>query len=187
MINPWYIFMFELPSVCTWKKDNIWRQLILIVFLTDVPKPVTTLVGRFLPVPAKVNLITQVSHVLTKQQQLGIIVLKFWWSRLEFLRKYNYPPFKGPQWTIYQVFSPVPTVTGLGGVGLSKTRLFVPLWNGLSSPGPSDHPPPVGWTCPWGPASALPPLGLESRPSSPSSVWWECFFKIYNRTIVCIY
>lgn len=46
---------------------------ILIAFLTDVPKPVTALVGRFLPVPAKVNLITQVSHVLTKQQ-LGIII-----------------------------------------------------------------------------------------------------------------
>lgn len=51
------------------------HQLILIVFLTDVPKPVTTLVGRFLPVPAKLNLITQqVSHVLTKNNNC---LLKF--------------------------------------------------------------------------------------------------------------
>lgn len=54
------------------------HQLILIVFLTDVPKPVTTLVGRFLPVPAKLNLITQqVSHVLTKKQlSLEILIVK---------------------------------------------------------------------------------------------------------------
>lgn len=33
-------------------------------FLTDLPKPMTTLVGRLLPVPAKLNLITQVSHLV---------------------------------------------------------------------------------------------------------------------------
>jgi hypothetical protein len=50
-------------------------QLILIVFLTDVPKPMTTLVGRFLPVPAKLNLITQqVSHCSDTKMQLGVIV-----------------------------------------------------------------------------------------------------------------
>lgn len=34
-----------------------------IFFPTDLPKPMTTLVGRLLPVPAKLNLITQVSHL----------------------------------------------------------------------------------------------------------------------------
>lgn len=43
--------------------------MLLIVFLTDVPKPMTTLVGRFLPVPAKLNLITQqVSHCFNKKR-----------------------------------------------------------------------------------------------------------------------
>lgn len=64
-------------SMCKQKRNNICYQLILIVFLTDVPKPMTTLVGRFLPVPAKLNLITQqVSHCFNKKKKkvhLGII------------------------------------------------------------------------------------------------------------------
>lgn len=47
-----------LSNVCKWK-NNICFQVIVIVFLTEVPKPMTALVGRFLPVPAKLNLINQ--------------------------------------------------------------------------------------------------------------------------------
>lgn len=59
MLNPRFIFTSVLSSMCKWKGDNAWRPLTLIVYLTDVPKPLTTLVGRFVPVPAKLNLITQ--------------------------------------------------------------------------------------------------------------------------------
>lgn len=63
--------------MCKWKRNNICYQLIVIncVFLTDVPKPMTTLVGRFLPVPAKLNLITQqVSYCFNKKKYNRVLL-----------------------------------------------------------------------------------------------------------------
>lgn len=57
----------------------------------------TTLVGRFLPVPAKLNLITQqVSLCFNKKKNTvgHYFLLKFQLLKLELLRKYNLSSFK---------------------------------------------------------------------------------------------
>lgn len=91
--------VFVLSFMCKWKRNNICYQLIVIVFLTDVPKPMTTLVGRFLPVPAKLNLITQqVSYCFNKKHKIRYYcLLKVRLLKFELLRKYIYPLFYN-QW-----------------------------------------------------------------------------------------
>ena len=163
MLDSWYLIVFVLSFMCTWKRNNICYQLIVIVFLTDVPKPMTTLVGRFLPVPAKLNLITQqVSYCFNKKTynkvflSLEISIAEVWITQKVYLSS-----------VLQSVVKPsIQHLHPVSGTGSSRVSLRPPslpaLWDDLAIPmafGPLFCP--ICWVCPlwsWHPSACTPHL-----------------------------